>query len=244
MRPARRIVHCSDIHLDNDYYGGERNLDRRDYYRGVFARLLDQLLEERPDLMLLAGDLFDSNRASEDTIRWAMRALETLPFPVVMIPGNHDCLAENAIYRRFDFNALQNVSLIMEAGGTLIHLESLAVSVWGRGMVDHSPDNRPLEAMPCTPANGAWRLGLGHGIYVEPGHDTLHSSPIHAEQIEAAPFDYLALGHHHGAMDVSPAGSLALYSGAPTPVVDDRGTYVVVDLNDEQGSAAQIKELR
>lgn len=243
MRPARRIVHCSDIHLDNDYYGGERNLDRRDYYRGVFARLLDQARQERPDLMLLAGDLFDTNRASEGTIQWAMGMLEALPFPVVMIPGNHDCLAENAIYRRFDFNALRNVDLIMAAGGELIQLESLGVTVWGRGMVDHSPDNRPLEAMPTTPANGLWRLGLGHGIYVEPGRETIHSSPIHAEQIEAAPFDYLALGHHHGAMDVSREGSLATYSGAPTPVVDDRGTYVLVELDDARGSAALIREL-
>ena len=243
MRPARRIVHCSDIHLDNDYYGGERNLDRRDYYRGVFARLLERTSEECPDLMLLAGDLFDTNRASEGTIQWAMAVLEALPFPVVMIPGNHDCLAENAIYRRFDFNALRNVSLIMDPDGTLVHLDSLGVTVWGRGMVDHSPQNRPLEAMPTTPANGVWRLGLGHGIYVAPGQETIHSSPIHAEQIDAAPFDYLALGHHHGAMDVSTEASLAIYSGAPTPVVDDRGTYVVVDLDDERGTAAQIREL-
>ncbi len=243
MRPARRIVHCSDIHLDNDYYGGERNLDRRDYYRGVFARLLNQVQGELPDLMLLAGDLFDSNRASADTIQWAMQALETLPFPVVMIPGNHDCLAENAIYRRFDFNALPNVDLITAAHGDVVHLEALSVTVWGRGMVDHSPDNRPLEGIPDTDPNGSWQLGMGHGIYVEAGQTTLHSSPIHAEQIDATPFDYLALGHHHGAMDVSTEVSLACYSGAPTPVVDDRGTYVVIALDDANGSTAAVVEL-
>lgn len=243
MRPARRVVHCSDVHLDNDYYGGERNLDRRDYYRAVFGRLLDQIRTESPDLMLLAGDLFDSNRASEGTVQWAMRALESLPFPVVMIPGNHDCLAENAVFRRFDFNQLPNVDLITAEQGAVVDLDTLGVAVWGRGMVEHSPDNRPLEGPPVARTEGLWYLGLGHGIYVEAGRETLHSSPIHAEQIADAPFDYLALGHHHGVMDVSAGRAPAFYSGAPTPIVDDRGTYVVVDLDDERGTVATVREL-
>ena len=97
MRPTLRIAHCSDIHLDTDYHGGDVNLSLRDYYRGVFDRLLNAIGEHDPQLLLLPGDLFDSNRASADTVEWAGARLEALPFPVVMIPGNHDCLEEGAI---------------------------------------------------------------------------------------------------------------------------------------------------
>ena len=58
--------------------------------------------------MLLAGDLFDSNKASTETITWAMQRLEALPFPVAMIPGNHDCMLPGSIYARFDFDSLKN----------------------------------------------------------------------------------------------------------------------------------------
>ena len=120
--------------------------------------------------------------------------LESLPFPVVMIPGNHDCLTEAAIYRRYDFNAISNVTLINDEQGDTIWVEALGVSVWGQGMHEHTPDNEPLAGMPESVPERTWNLGLGHGIYVEAGGSTLHSSPIHAEQIAASGFDYLALG--------------------------------------------------
>ena len=96
MRPTLKLAHCSDIHLDYDYYGGDRNLSKHEYYRDLFGKLLTDISAASPDAMLLAGDLFDHNRAAEPTIGWAMEMLGKLDFPVVMIPGNHDCLVDNA----------------------------------------------------------------------------------------------------------------------------------------------------
>lgn len=243
MRPKMRLAHCSDIHLDNDYYGGERNTDRRDRYREVFSRLLDQLTAQRPDLLLLAGDLFDSNRASEGTILWAMDRLAALPFQVVMIPGNHDCLVEDGIYRRHDFDQIGNLHLIADEAGEHLELDDLPVAVWGRGMQDHCHANQPLLGAPRARAEDRWLLGLGHGIYVPAGETTLHASPIRAEEIAGAGFDYLALGHHHGLMDVSVGSQLAFYSGAPTRMADKQGTYVTVDLDDRDQCRVEIHEL-
>lgn len=237
MRPKLRLAHASDIHLDTDYYGGEEHLHRRDRCRQLFRTLLDNVRGQKPDAFLIAGDLFDSNRASRDTVLWAMEALGNLPFPVLMIPGNHDCLEHDGIYRRHDFNRIPNVQMIVDPQGATLELPDLKISAWGKGMALHSPDFRPLAGMPDV-REGWWNLALGHGIFVEGSHHSDRSSPIRSDQIGASRRDYVALGHHHGLKNVSDADTAAYYCGSPERLSDHSGTFVTVDLED--GIEAQV----
>lgn len=229
MHRPLRLAHCSDIHLDSDYFGGDWNRSRCDRDRAQFDELLAAIGAQRPDLMLLAGDLFDHNRASVETIEWACERLAALPFAVVMIPGNHDCLAGNAIYHRHDF-AAAGLHLLLDPGGQTVVLDALGVAVWGRGLVDHHPGHRPLADPPCRPDPDLWYLGLARGVHVPPAGETRNSSPIHAHEIENADFDYLALGHIHCARDVSAGATTAWYSGAPHPVLGEPGSFLSVRL--------------
>ena len=243
MKRPLRLVHASDVHLDTDYYGGPENLALRDYHRGVFATLLRRIEAEQPQLMLLPGDLFDSNRASADTIAWAMEQLARLPFPVLMIPGNHDCLEPGAIFHRHDFGALPNVQMLLAAEGEERALEALGVRVWGKGMVEHSTEFRPLAGLP-EPDPARWNLAMGHGIYVGRDGFSFRSSPVEARQIARSGYDYIALGHHHALLDVSANGTAAYYSGAPVPISPDRaGTYLVIELAEGQPAAVQVRHL-
>jgi DNA repair exonuclease SbcCD nuclease subunit len=243
MKPPLRIVHASDIHLDTDYYGGEENLGLRDYHRKVFHDLLGRVEAEQPQLMLLPGDLFDSNRASEDTIRWAMEHLARLPFPVLMIPGNHDCLEPGAIYHRFDFGKLPNVEMLVAAEGEQRALPALHAAVWGKGMVEHSTEFRPLDGLPAAEPE-RWNLAMGHGIYVGRDGFSFRSSPVEARQISRSGYDYIALGHHHALLDVSANGTAAYYSGAPVPISPDRaGTYLVIELREGQPAEVHVRHL-
>ena len=239
MKRNLRIAHGSDIHLDTDYYGGNEHLSQRDYYRGVFHTLLERIRAEKPDLMMLPGDLFDSNRASDDTILWTMELLGKQPFPVLMIPGNHDCLEAGAIFGRHDFNRIGNVRLLLGTEGEATELPELQVAAWGKGMVEHSPEYSPLGNIQA-PKPGMWNLGMGHGIYVgKDGGTSYRSSPVEARQIEASGYDYIALGHHHALLNVSTKSTAAYYCGAPVPVSKGgQGTFVIVDL--EEGKPAQV----
>lgn len=230
MIESLRIAHCSDIHLDGDHYSNGENLPAGDHYRECFVRTLAAIRGEQPDMMLLAGDLFDSNQAPPETIQWAMERLAEQPFPIAMIPGNHDCLAQDAIYRRFDFNCIPNVEMLATEAGSLARIPSLEVAVWGKGMVDHAPTFSPLGGRPDRPEGCRWYLGMGHGIHVPHGEPNHRSSPIHMREIEESPFDYLALGHHHAAMELVTDTAAAAYSGSPTDDVGRGHTYVVVDL--------------
>ena len=139
-----RVAHCSDIHLAGDYHAAG-------YYKDGFIAVLAAARARQPDILALAGDLFDSNLADDDTITWAMAVLSSQPYPVVMIPGNHDCLEDDAIYHRYDFDALPNVEMLSAPGGEVRYLEGLDVAVWGKGMVDHSADYQPVRGAPPRP---------------------------------------------------------------------------------------------
>lgn len=226
MTDRLRIVHCSDIHLDGDIGYRSDAVPIRD----LFETALAAMRAHEPDLMLLAGDLFDSNRAKPDTIAWAMEVLATQELPIFMIPGNHDCLNEVSLYHRHDFSELPNLHFLDAAEGDIAHHDPLGVAVWGKGMPDHTPDYRPLAGCPPRPEGCRWYLGMGHGLYVADGEVTDRSSPIARADIEASPFDYLALGHHHAAMAVTTETTLAAYSGSPTDDIGAGATYALVEL--------------
>jgi len=243
MRRPLKIAHGSDIHLDSDFYEGGENLSLRDYHRGVFRTLLDRVQAQQPDLMLLPGDLFDSNRASLGTILWAMEQLASMPLPVIMIPGNHDAMEPGGIFLTHDFGRIENLSMLSAAEGESVELQELGVTAWGKGMVEHTPEYSPLGAMPA-PAVGRWNLALGHGIYVGKDGFSYRSSPVEARQIEASGYDYIALGHHHALLNVSAKNTAAYYSGSPVPISKSgQGTFLIVSLDDGQDAKVETHKL-
>jgi DNA repair exonuclease SbcCD nuclease subunit len=234
MTDRLRIAHCADIHLDASGYGQALGAEGSAFHRDAFDRALAAMLAHGPDMMLLAGDLFDSNRATTASIEWAMARLAALPFPVLMIPGNHDCLETGSIYHRYDFAALPNVQIMLAHDGEVVRVPELGVACWGRGMVEHHRLFSPLGGLPPRPEGCRWYLAMGHGLFVPHGGDTDRSSPIHMREVEASPCDYIALGHHHAAMELAPENEpgrvLAAYAGSPTDKVGRGPTYIIADL--------------
>lgn len=231
MTDRLRIAHCADIHLDASGYRQALGTDGSAFHRDAFAAALEEIGTHGPDLMLLAGDLFDSNRATAGTIEWAMNTLAALPYPVLMIPGNHDCLETGSIYHRYDFNALPNVQMILAHDGETVRLPQFELACWGRGMVEHHRLYSPLGGLPPRPAGARWYVAMGHGLFVPHGGDTDRSSPIHMREIDASPCDYIALGHHHAALELGEDRVLAAFSGSPTDKVGRGPTYIMCDLS-------------
>jgi DNA repair exonuclease SbcCD nuclease subunit len=91
-----RLAHIADTHLGFSAYrrvDEATGLNQRevDVYEG-FRRAVDAALKERVDIVLHAGDLFDSVRPSNRAISFAMEQLRRLTeagVDVVVIAGNH-----------------------------------------------------------------------------------------------------------------------------------------------------------
>ncbi len=86
-----RLFHTSDWHLGQNLHGQERDFEHACF----LTWLLAQLASEQPDVLLIAGDIFDTVnppvKAQERLYDFIVSAHEQQPkLTVVMIAGNHD----------------------------------------------------------------------------------------------------------------------------------------------------------
>jgi DNA repair protein SbcD/Mre11 len=84
-----KILHTSDWHVGKVLKGQSR----LDEHLAILAQLVEITRTERPDLVLVAGDLFDTAAPTPDATRIVTRALSALRgtgAQVVAIAGNHD----------------------------------------------------------------------------------------------------------------------------------------------------------
>tara|TARA_B100000579_G_scaffold348147_1_gene301397 strand:- start:61 stop:582 length:522 start_codon:yes stop_codon:yes gene_type:complete len=123
-------------------------------------------------------------------------------------------MAEYSVYHRYEpETAGDHIHFIRDPAGAVIDFPELGIKVWGKGIVNHHPDNRPLETVPKKEST-AWYVGLAHGYYIDRGGD-IYSSLITAEHIAASGLDYLALGHVHVFSEMKHRDTMVAYPGSP-----------------------------
>jgi exonuclease SbcD len=86
-----RLFHTSDWHLGQNLHGQERDFEHASFLTWLLARLA----ERAPDVLLIAGDIFDTVnppvKAQERLYDFIVNAHEQQPkLTIVMIAGNHD----------------------------------------------------------------------------------------------------------------------------------------------------------
>jgi exonuclease SbcD len=92
-----RIAHCGDLHLGASYHLGDEDkggVNGRLYdYRRAWVTSCERMVREKVDLVLMAGDAFDSAKPTpteQAVFRVGLDLLDDAGIPVVMITGNHD----------------------------------------------------------------------------------------------------------------------------------------------------------
>ena len=80
------LAQLSDLHIREPGRLAYRRLDTAPYLRAAVASILR--LPQRPDAVLITGDLTDFGRPQE--YRHLADLLKPLPMPVYLMPGNHD----------------------------------------------------------------------------------------------------------------------------------------------------------
>jgi DNA repair exonuclease SbcCD nuclease subunit len=236
-RRPLRVLHTADVHLESDGYGDRSQQSaHRARSRQVFQRIVDRALSDHVDLVLIAGDLFDHNRVSDETVDFVRGELARLRRPVVILPGNHDALYPNAIHDRHDLAAgLGHVRVIRRLNGEVVDFPELDAVVWGRAMEEHEPGFQPLAHIPGRDGH-RWHVAMGHGFFYESRQRPDRSSPIFADEIRDTGWDYVALGHQHVQTDVSQGRVVACYAGAPVTDWDGSdpvGSVLRVDLSSD-----------
>lgn len=229
-----RILHAADFHLDSAFAAlpAEKARQRRREVRELPDRLVSLVKEEKVDLVLLPGDLFDGERVFPETLERLKDALRGMECPVFIAPGNHDPYTRSSHYAKEEWP--ENVHIFRSEELTEVELAQLGCTVHGAAFTDLHRFSEALEGF-SAPRDGKIHLLCLHGAVDEPGSEYGNLS---RQQIAGSGFDYLALGHVHrysGAQQCG--GSTWAYCGCPEgrgfDETDDRGA-VIADV--EKGS--------
>jgi hypothetical protein len=216
-----RLAHLADVHLGFRQFHrltatgiNQREAD----VATAFRRTLDDLIAAAPDLIIIAGDFFNSVRPSNpvilDSFHQLHRLRTALPdSPVVIVAGNHDAprsVETGTILKLFE--AVSGVHVVID-GPTDLALEDLDVVVTCVPHLAWISGPRPA----LTPPEGAGRtIAVTHGEVAgvlrrdasssEHGGAVVEPGELHADR-----WDYVALGHYHVAHQVA---ENAWYSGS------------------------------
>ena len=219
------IVHSSDLHLGTDDSFSDK--DRL----AVLPKVLSAASAVSADIVLLAGDCFDNHRQPTQLLERAARMLSDYANPVVILPGNHDPLTPDSVYRRAGLGLLPNVRILGLNVEQAVLFGDFELEIWGRAHLDYT-DMSPL-ADP-RPRTTRWQIAAAHGHYVDQERDPnrlIGSWLIHPEELAATGADYVALGHWNQATRVGNGKVTAYYSGSP----EYTGTVNVVRLKENGG---------
>lgn len=223
------LLHTSDCHLDGDAPWRDGRHLTSQHFEG-FRRVVDKAIELDVDMLLIAGDFFDSNRASPVSTDFALEQLARSGRPTIICPGNHDCADSGSVYHRVNFReAGSHVYVISDIAGQKLEFPDLEAVIWGRAATERDPQYRPLEGIPARDGD-RWHIAMAHGHFMEDARWERRWGPIAASELAQIDWDYLALGHWDRQADVSQGAVRAVYSGAPVPYVYAGGAlHVVLD---------------
>ena len=249
-----RIIHTADVHLGARHDDlGEQAAAQRERQFAAFKATVDLALDERVDLFLIAGDLFDSNvqpRRSVERVAAELRRLADARIRTVVIPGTHDCYDRASIYRAYDLATMttgqaggaapDGMITILEPDRPSIHLPALDATVhariFGTKRAPYSPLRDPLVT--DDGPSVTWRIGLLHGSISIPGKTEHDEVVVTTDEIARSGLDYLALGHWHSTQSGKVGPVTYAYAGAPEAVAlhqDGAGKVLLVELDQRDG---------
>ena len=244
-----RLLHTADVHLGARHADlGEQAAAQRERQFAAFKAAVDLAIAERVDIVLIAGDLFDSNtqpRRSVERVAAELKRLVAAKIRTVVIPGTHDVYDRSSLYRVYDLAAMAGSTVdddlvtVLTPDRPSVHLAACNVVVHGPVFATKRAPYSPLRDLKVTSGEVAtWNVGMVHGSLAIPDRTDRDEVVVTRAEIEATGLDYLALGHWHSAQQGKAGGTTYAYSGAPEPVAvtqDGAGKVLLIALDEVAG---------
>lgn len=228
-----RLVHLSDLHLGFRQYQRQTaaGLNQREAdVASAFRKAIDSVIELRPDLIVIAGDVFHAVRPTNPAILSAYthftRLVQMLPDAIiVMVAGNHDTprTSETGCLLRL-FSSL-NITVVDSEPKRIrfpdrdLHVFAVPDGVRPRPRFEPDPSVRYNVLVMHDEVEGV--INRFGSLAERP----VTELPLH--ELGAERWDYVALGHYHVYHEVAPN---AFYSGS----IEYASTNVWGEVDDEQ----------
>lgn len=207
-----KILHCADIHFDTPFKEFKNTLANKskEELKEVFNRIIDLCNNEKVEIMLLAGDIFDNYTLSRSTLIFIKEALERLNKTKVFIsPGNHDPYNFKSFYKLVEWP--KNVH-VFKGDLEKVLIPELGTCVYGAAFSDNYVNKSMLKDINVD--KNLINLVVIHGELSNGSPNEYN--PITIKDIEESKVDYIALGHRHKFNGVEKVGLTSYaYSGCP-----------------------------
>ena len=197
------------------------------------AAIAELATSEQVDAVLVAGDVFDKQALSDQSLRRLVHAMDGFSGRWLLLPGNHDAALAESVWTRLQRLEVlpPNISLALEP--RVLEFPESGFAVLPAPLTQRQAHSDPSEWFDgAQTAPGLMRIGLAHGSVAGILADSVDSSnPIAADRAATARLDYLALGDWHGRKQV---GTRTWYSGTPEQdrfKDNDPGNVLVVEID-------------
>jgi len=215
-----KLAHLADLHL------GFRQFDRQTAKGAnqrevdiaeAFRRAVDDILDQQPDLIVIAGDLFHSVRPTNAAILYCFRQLHRLRTglpnsPIVIIAGEHDTPRSTETGSILRLYEALGVEIAVEEARRIV-LPKLDCAVLAVPQQALARADRP--ALRPEPGGPTLNVLVTHGVYgglgEERGTMEYGGAELTRELLAPEKWDYIALGHYHTAQSVA---TNAWYAGS------------------------------
>ncbi len=204
-----RLLHAGDLHLGSPFsaFSPRAAAARRARQLEALEKLIADAKTCGAQLLLFAGDCFDSTTPELDTVRRFFDLLGSSGLPVVIAPGNHDFYRAGGFW---DIVPLpSNVCLFRDKELAFFELPSLDVTVYGYAFTDETHEAPVLPRRhELSPAGIKLLLAHADLAPLSP------YAPLTAGALAASGLTYAALGHIHKPVEPRRFGdTVAAYSG-------------------------------
>lgn len=216
-----RIVHFSDTHLGySDFTKLDPetgiNLREADVYK-AFSQVAEYILGNPPDIVIHAGDLFDTYRPSNRAINFALKEVAKISqkqIPFVMISGNHSSprmKTSGSIFEAFEI--LDNVYPVYHSKYKEVIIKDIALHCIPHMSTEEELNKVFDDLMPNS--NAKYNIIVAHlGVTADVQYKMGEFNELIIPQgilKRKSNFDYIALGHYHKNL---PLADNCCYSGS------------------------------
>jgi exonuclease SbcD len=243
-----KILHTADIHLGAKFSGlGNKGASQREQLRATLKNVIATAINEKVNIVLIAGDLFDSNQQPQKNIDLVIEQFNLLGsnnIPVCLIPGTHDSLDSSSIYKKIDFEGrCSNLKIFADENMSYKEYANLDLTVYGKPNLSNRSYISPLKELKRL-TSSKFHIAMAHGSLYIPEKIAEDDHVFRREEVEASGMDYLALGHWHRVYRC-PAELPAWYCGPPEWIPDqkEKGAVLLVSLSDAGEVNVETKKL-
>ncbi len=208
-----RFLHCSDIHLDTPFAGlpAEKSEERRRALRNSFMKMMQYVRDSKLDAVLISGDLFDIEFATNTTAEVLIREFANCPDThFIIAPGKNDHYNGNPLYT--SGRLPENCHVFSSDKLSRFDFADSNVTVYGWAFMDEQMNENPIKDRHVDDGS---RVNLVCAYADLDGKEDSGRCPVSLADLKRFGADYYAFGSRHEATRFSSAGgSKYAYSGS------------------------------